>query len=157
MTEKIFQGRVNRRRTKTNSRINIFLPSTMSEKIYDQNSSGLLSRSFEKFKNSKSELTESDLISIVESVYEGMDIRNSEHFMDANHRYIEVHDQLMGVFDNPNKFDDKTRKVEYTPDSCNPYKIQKRCFGSRIPAIKETNVRSEDAILVCPNSQGDCR
>jgi CRISPR-associated endonuclease/helicase Cas3 len=118
-------GRVNRRRTKTNSRINIFLPSTISEKIYDQNYSGLLSRSFEKFKNSQSDLTESDLISIVESVYEGMDIRNSDHFIDANHRYTEVQDQLMGVFDNPNKFDDKTRKVEYLQIPVIPTKFKK--------------------------------
>lgn len=106
-------GRVNRRRVKTNSLINIFLPSKISEKIYDQNSSGLLSRSFEEFRNSRSDLTESELTSIVESVYKETDITRSDHFQDASRRYAEVQDQLMGVFDNPNTFEDKTRKVEY--------------------------------------------
>ncbi|MCK9630746.1 MAG: CRISPR-associated helicase Cas3' [Methanoregula sp.] len=106
-------GRVNRRRTKTNSWIYIYRHSKTSDRIYDQNSTGLLSQSFENFKNSHSELTESDLISIVETVYKGTDIEGSEHFVDASKRYAEVHETLMGIFDNPNKFEDKTRRVEY--------------------------------------------
>lgn len=124
-------GRVNRRRIKTNSQINIYLPSKISEKIYDQNATGLLSRSFEEFRNSRSEPTESDLISIVESVYSGADIRNSEHFIDASQRYTEIQDQLMSVFDNPNKFDDKTRKVEYlqVPVIPNKFKAEVMAHG----------------------------
>jgi CRISPR-associated endonuclease/helicase Cas3 len=106
-------GRVNRRRTKTDSRIYIFTPSKISERIYDQNSSGLLSHSFNIFRDSPSELTESDLISIVEKVYADTDIAHSNHFIDASHRYSDVQDRLMGIFDNPNKFEDKTRKIEY--------------------------------------------
>nr|WP_320162283.1 CRISPR-associated helicase Cas3' [uncultured Methanoregula sp.] len=106
-------GRVNRRRTKTDSAIYIFTPSKISERIYDQNSSGLLSQSFNVFRESPSELTELDLISIVEKVYADTDIAHSNNFIDASHRYAEVQDSLMGIFDNPNKFEDKTRKVEY--------------------------------------------
>jgi CRISPR-associated endonuclease/helicase Cas3 len=106
-------GRVNRRRTKSDSAIYIFTPSKISERIYDQNSSGLLSQSFNVFRESPSELTESDLISIVEKVYADTDIAHSNNFIDASHRYTDVQDRLMGIFDNPNKFEDKTRKVEY--------------------------------------------
>lgn len=126
-------GRVNRRRVKTNSKINIFLPSKTSEKIYDQNASGLLSQSFEEFRTARSELTEADLISIVESVYKGTDIRKSEHFIDANQRYAEVQDRLMGVFDNTNKFDDKTRRVEYLQVPVIPLKFKSEVMDPNFP------------------------
>jgi CRISPR-associated endonuclease/helicase Cas3 len=106
-------GRVNRRRTKTDSAIYIFTPSKISERIYDQNSSGLLSQSFNVFRDSPSKLTESDLISIVEKVYAVTDLAHSDHFIDASHRYADEQDRLMGIFDNLNKSEDKTRKVEY--------------------------------------------
>ena len=106
-------GRVNRRRTKTGSWIYIFTPSNISEKIYEQDSPGLLLRSFEKFKSSRPELTESDLITIVEEIYTGIDIEHSEKFIDASERYTDIQNTLMGIFDNPNKFEDKTRKVDY--------------------------------------------
>jgi CRISPR-associated endonuclease/helicase Cas3 len=108
-------GRVNRRRVKTDSRIQIFMPSKASEKIYDPDSTGLLLKSFEKFKNSRPDLTESDLISIVETVYSGINIEQSENFIDASKQYQEIQDTLMEIFDNPNKFEDKikTRKEEY--------------------------------------------
>jgi CRISPR-associated endonuclease/helicase Cas3 len=118
-------GRVNRRRTKTNSAIYIFTPSKISERIYDQNSSGLLSHSFDIFRDSPSELTESDLITIVEKVYADTDIAHSNHFIDASHRYADVQDRLMGIFDNPNKFEDKTRKVEYLQVPVIPTKFKK--------------------------------
>lgn len=106
-------GRVNRRRIKNDSAIYIFTPSKISERIYDQNSSGLLSQSFNVFRESPSELTESDLISIVEKVYADTDIAHSNNFIDASHQYADVQYRHMGIFDNPNKFEDKTRKVEY--------------------------------------------
>ena len=108
-------GRVNRRRVKSDSRILIFLPSKPSEKIYDPDSTGLLLKSFEKFKNSRPELTELDLISIVEEVYRGRDIEHSEIFVDASKQYAEIQNTLMEIFDNSNKFEDtiKTRKEEY--------------------------------------------
>jgi CRISPR-associated endonuclease/helicase Cas3 len=129
-------GRVNRRRTKNDSLIYIFLPSKKSERIYDQNSTGLLSRSFEIFKNSPSKLTESDLISIVEKVYADNDITHSNHFIDASHRYADVQDRLMGILDNPNKFDDKTRKVEYLQIPVIPTKFKKDVMAPGFPPSK---------------------
>ena len=129
-------GRVNRRRTKSNSWIYIFTHSRISERIYDQNSSGLLSRSFEEFKNSRPELTESDLISIVESVYTGTDIAHSDHFLDASRRYAEVQDQLMGIFDNPNKFEDKTRRIEYLQVPVIPTQFKEKVMAPGFPSSK---------------------
>ncbi len=129
-------GRVNRRRTKTDSWIYIFTHSRISERIYDQSSSGLLSRSFEKFKNSRPELTESDLISIVESVYKGTDIGHSEHFLDASRRYAEVQDQLMGIFDNHNKFEDKTRRIEYLQVPVIPTQFKENVMAPDFPSSK---------------------
>lgn len=129
-------GRVNRRRTKTDSRIYIFTPSKISERIYDQNSSGLLSHSFDIFRDSPSELTESDLISIVEKVYADTDIAHSNHFIDASHRYADVQDRLMGIFDNPNKFEDKTRKVEYLQVPVIPTKFKKDVMALGFPPSK---------------------
>jgi CRISPR-associated endonuclease/helicase Cas3 len=129
-------GRVNRRRTKTDSRIYIFTPSKISERIYDQNSSGLLSHSFDMFRDSASELTESDLISIVEKVYADTDIAHSNHFIDASHRYADIQDRLMGIFDNPNKFEDKTRKVEYLQVPVIPTKFKKDVTAPGFPPSK---------------------
>jgi CRISPR-associated endonuclease/helicase Cas3 len=129
-------GRVNRRRTKTNSWIYIYRHSKTSERIYDQNSTGLLSQSFENFKNSHSELTESDLISIVETVYKGTDIDDSEHFIDASKRYAEVHETLMGIFDNPNKFEDKTRRVEYLQVPVIPAQFRGKVTAPGFPPSK---------------------
>jgi CRISPR-associated endonuclease/helicase Cas3 len=131
-------GRVNRRRVKTGSRILIFLPSKTSEKIYDPDSTGLLTRSFEKFKKSRPDLTESDLISIVEEVYKGRDIEQSESFVDASRQYAEIQDTLMEIFDNPNKFEDKTktRKDEYLQVPVIPLQFKDQIISLDIPPSK---------------------
>ena len=119
-------GRVNRRRVKTGSRILIFLPSETSEKIYDPDSTGLLAKSFEKFKKSRPDLTESDLISIVEEVYTGRDIEQSEIFIDASRQYAETQGKLMEIFDNSNKVEDKlnTRMEKYLQVSVIPLQFK---------------------------------
>jgi CRISPR-associated endonuclease/helicase Cas3 len=126
-------GRVNRRRTKTDSWIYIFPASKISEKIYDPDASGLLSHSFEIFRNSYPELTESDLISIVEKVYSGTEIEKSKNFIDSSKRYSEVQNTLMGIFDNPNKFEDKTRKEEYLQVPVIPIKFKGLVTGAHFP------------------------
>lgn len=126
-------GRVNRRRMKPDSRIYIYIPSVISQRIYEQNSSGLLSDSFNIFRDSPSNLTESDLISIVEKVYADTDIAQSPHFVDASHRYADVQDRLMGIFDNPNKFEDQTRKVEYLQVPVIPTKFKKEVTARDFP------------------------
>jgi len=126
-------GRVNRRRSKTDSWIHIFPASKTSEKIYDPDASGLLTRSFEIFSNSCPELTELDLISIVEKVYSGTKIEKSKNFIDSIQRYSEVQNTLMGIFDNPNKFEDKTRKEEYLQVPVIPLKFKRDVTAAHFP------------------------
>lgn len=108
-------GRVNRRREKNDSWIYIYKASETSEKIYEQQAPGLLTKSFEIFEKSHSELTESDLISIVENVYSEIDIEHSENFIDSSKEYAKIQNKFMDIFDNPNNFEEKikTRKEEY--------------------------------------------
>jgi len=108
-------GRVNRRREKSNSWVSIFKASEISKKIYDPEDSGLLTRSFEIFKNSPEKLTENDLIKIVEDVYSGIEIEKSPNFIDASKQYSKTQQRLMSIFDNPNREDknETTRKIEY--------------------------------------------
>ena len=129
-------GRINRRREKTDSWIYIFQSSKISEKIYDKDATGLLSRSFEIFKNSSQRLTESDLISIVENIYTDIDIKNSEKFIDARKRYTVVQDTQMGIFDNPNKFEDKTRKEDYLQVPVIPSQFKHQVLDPKFPPSK---------------------
>ncbi len=108
-------GRNNRRGTKPNSNVYIYKASEKSKKIYDSDNDGLLSRTFDVLKNSQENLTENDLINIVENVYSNVDIEKSQNFIDATCQYTKTQERLMSVFDNIDKEDrdDKTRKVRY--------------------------------------------
>jgi CRISPR-associated endonuclease/helicase Cas3 len=108
-------GRVNRRRNKTDSQIFIFKASDISKRIYDPDSTELLSRSFQSFANSSENLTEADLIRIVEQVYSNVRIEDSKNFIDASKQYTRTQEKLSGIFDNPNREDNNevTRKIDY--------------------------------------------
>ena len=108
-------GRVNRRRTKTDSHIFIFKASDVSKRIYDSDVTGLLEKSFHSFEESPEDLTEADLIRIVEDVYSEINIEESENFIDASKQYTKTQERLSGIFDNPNREDniEVTRKNDY--------------------------------------------
>lgn len=108
-------GRVNRRRSKTDSHIFIFKASDISKRIYDPDSTGLLTSSFNSFANSPQDLTEDDLIRIVEQVYSQINIEDSKNFTDASNQYVRTQERLSGLFDNPNREDNNevTRKMDY--------------------------------------------
>jgi len=108
-------GRVNRRRTKSDSYVFIYKPSKTSKLIYDSDSSGLLELSFQAFENSPEEITESKLIEIVENVYSDIDIESTDNFKRASEQYSNTQERLKGIFDNPNRdnLNEITRKTEY--------------------------------------------
>lgn len=108
-------GRVNRRRIKKDSRIFIFKASDISKRIYDPDSTGLLTNSFQSFESSPENLTEADLIRIVENVYSKIKIEDSKNFIDSNKQYAKTQERLSGIFDNPNREDNNevTRKMDY--------------------------------------------
>jgi CRISPR-associated endonuclease/helicase Cas3 len=108
-------GRVNRRRSKLDSHISIFKASDISKRIYDPDSTGILTSSFDSFASSPENLTEADLIRIVEQVYSYVKIEDSKNFTDASNQYKRTQDRLCGIFDNPNREDNNevTRKMDY--------------------------------------------
>jgi CRISPR-associated endonuclease/helicase Cas3 len=108
-------GRVNRRRNKKDSRIFIFKASDISKRIYDSDSTGLLTNSFQSFESSPEDLTEADLIRIVENVYSKIKIEDSKNFIDSSKQYGKTQERLSGIFDNPNREDNNevTRKMDY--------------------------------------------
>lgn len=108
-------GRVNRRRHKADTHIFIFKASDISKRIYDPDSTGILTSSFQSFENSPENLTEADLIRIVENVYSKINIEDSKNFMDSSGQYAKTQERLSGVFDNPNREDNNevTRKMDY--------------------------------------------
>lgn len=108
-------GRVNRRRNKANSHIFIFKASDISKRIYDPDATGLLTDSFSSFQNSPENLTEADLIRIVEQVYSHINIEKSKNFIDASNQYARTQERLSGILDNPNREDNNevTRKMDY--------------------------------------------
>jgi CRISPR-associated endonuclease/helicase Cas3 len=108
-------GRVNRRRTKEDSHIFIFKASDTSKRIYDSDSTGILDKSLQAFTNSPENLTEADLIRIVENVYSKIQIEDSDNFKDASKQYAKTQERLSGIFDNPNREDNNevTRKIDY--------------------------------------------
>ena len=108
-------GRVNRRRSKKDTHIFIFRASDTSKRIYDPDSTDLLTNSFQSFESSPENLTEADLIRIVENVYSKIKIENSKNFIDSSKQYEKTQERLSGVFDNPNREDNNevTRKMDY--------------------------------------------
>ena len=108
-------GRVNRRRTKSDSYVFIYKPSKASEMIYDSDSSGLLERSFQVYEHSPEKITESNLIEIVEKVYSDIDIKSTDNFKRSSEQYSKTQERLKGIFDNPNRdnLNEITRKTEY--------------------------------------------
>jgi len=138
-------GRVNRRREKENSSVSLYLPSRVSEKIYDPDQTGLLAKSFQAFRDAPSRPTEADLIAIVEKVYRGKDIASDERFQEAMAQYSHSQNQLLGIFDNPQRDPsyEVTRKIDYPQvsvipsqfrdevASCSP--VERRWFEMKMP------------------------
>ncbi len=83
-------GRVNRKRSKDNTKVIVFMHSSVSkEKIYDME--GVLDNTFGMIKeNNGKKLTERELISLVDKVYENFDIEKDEHFKKGLNIYSEI-------------------------------------------------------------------
>ncbi len=115
-------GRVNRRRRKDDTRITLYRPSDVAEKIYDPDRTGLLDRTFEAFRDAPLRPTEADLIRIVEMVYSGIDITEDSRFQEAGVQYALSQRQRMAIYDNPQRDPqyEVTRKVDYPQVSVIP-------------------------------------
>jgi len=109
-------GRINRARKKSGTEVRVYLPSKTSRNIYDSAGSGILDRTLEILENGKTELTESDLISLVEQVYDGYVISENEDYCQAFDQYSSTQYDLKYILDNPRKEmkeEEVTRKITY--------------------------------------------
>ena len=128
-------GRVNRYRDQQrDSRVYIFKASEKGEKIYSQiNFPNFLVRSFEAFKDAPQEMSENDIIGIVEKVYKDYQIENSEAFKEAVQQYKSSQSNRNMIFDSRIKEDKQevTRQARYETVSVIP-----RCFRDEVLSLK---------------------
>jgi len=128
-------GRVNRYRDPLrDSRVYIFKASEKGEKVYNQiNFPNFLAHSFEIFKNAPREMSENDLINIVETVYKDCEIEDSEAFKDAIQQYKLSQSNRNMIFDSRRKEDKQevTRQAKYETVSVIP-----RCFKDKVLTLK---------------------
>ncbi|MCK9314405.1 MAG: CRISPR-associated helicase Cas3', partial [Methanocorpusculum sp.] len=125
-------GRVNRARRKSATEVRIYQPSDTSKKIYESLDAGLLERTMSVVSGEKADLTEADLISIVERVYEGCSVSDNQDFRQASDLYRKTQEKLMDVLDNPYSEEEEevTRKVTYLQVPVIPL-----CFKERVLAL----------------------
>lgn len=128
-------GRVNRYRdSKRDSRVYIFRASERGEKIYNPiNDQTLVARSFEAFKNTSRNMSENDLIEIVEKVYTDYKIEDSESFNEAVQQYHRSQANRNMIFDSRIKENKQevTRQSKYETASVIP-----KCFKDDILGLK---------------------
>jgi len=133
-------GRVNRYRDpKRDSRIYIFKASKKSKKIYNPiNDSTLLSRSFEVFQNAHRDISEKDLIELVEKVYKDYKIEDTGSFKDAIAQYKLSQSNRNAIFDSRLKEDKQevTRQSKYETVSVIPV-----CFRKKVLKLKPAERR----------------
>lgn len=128
-------GRVNRYRDpQKDSRVYIFKASEKGEKVYKQiNFPNFLAHAFEVFKNAPSEMSENDLIKVVEMVYKDYRIEDSESFKDAVQQYELSQSNRNMIFDSRRTEDKQevTRQTRYETVSVIP-----KCFQDEVLKLK---------------------
>jgi len=128
-------GRVNRYRDpKRDSRVYIYNISEKSEKIYNpMNDPNLLSRSFKAFGKAPEEMSEENLIELVDEVYKDYRIEDSESYTDAIQQYRLSQSNRNMIFDSRIKEDKQevTRQTKYETVSVIP-----QCFKEEVIKAK---------------------
>lgn len=94
-------GRINRYRDpERDSRVFIFRASEKSERIYSPISDpDILDRSFDAFNHAPDNMSEQDLIHVVDQVYKDLRIEESKHYVDALAQYKLSHRSRMAILD----------------------------------------------------------
>ncbi|RLB21523.1 MAG: hypothetical protein DRG76_08815 [Deltaproteobacteria bacterium] len=157
-------GRVNRyRNPNKDSRVFIFRPSAQAEKVYGAiKDPELLNRSYEAFRSASGQISEQDLIDIVEKVYEGYKIDDSQLYGRAIRQHSLSQKNRMAIFDNRLE-DDKlevTRYQQYETISIIPWTFrndilkikpyERRWYEVKIPLWYARKHKIEDnGILFC--------
>ncbi|MDO9527709.1 MAG: CRISPR-associated helicase Cas3' [Syntrophales bacterium] len=117
-------GRINRYRDpERNSRVFIFRASEKSEKIYSPiNDPDILERSFDAFNHAPDNMSEQDLIQVVDQVYKDFQIEETEHYNNALTQYQLSQRSRMAILDSRLGEDDQeiTRLQKYETISVIP-------------------------------------
>jgi CRISPR-associated endonuclease/helicase Cas3 len=127
-------GRVNRYRNPgRDSRVYIYHYSDIAQKrVYCAiNDPTLLERSFQTFKTSAQgkQLSETDLMNIVENVYKDYHIEETQAFKDAVNEYQIAQEDHGAILDNRNKSDrEVTRQIRYATMTIIPEVFQQQFF-----------------------------
>lgn len=133
-------GRVNRYgNVNRDSRVYIFKASEKGEKIYNPiNDPELLSRSFKAFKEAPQDISEEDLIKIVEKVYIGYKIEDTESFIDALPQYQLSQNNRNMIFDSRLREDKQEviRQTKYETVSVIPL-----CFKDEVLNLRPSERR----------------
>lgn len=103
-------GRVNRKRSKSDTKIVVFKETEITrEWVYDI--PGILDKTFSVIQNHEGEaLSELQLLQLVDQVYSGIDIEADTHFRDGMKKYSEIQRNLHFIKDNVNKDEVYTRE-----------------------------------------------
>ena len=124
-------GRVNRyRNPKKDSRVYIYQASEKAGKIYNpMTDPSLLLRSFEAFKEAPEDISEKDLVELVNEVYKNYIIEESEPFRDAVQQYRLSQKNRNMIFDSRLREDKQevTRQAKYETVSVIP-----KCFKDEV-------------------------
>lgn len=124
-------GRINRYRKKDrDSRVYIFRASPEAGKIYNPlNNPELLQKSYAAFKSRQGHLCEKDLIEIVEQVYDGYLVDETDSYCEAIDIYKHIQNKRMAIFDSRLDEDKQevTRRSKYDTISVIPY-----CFYEKV-------------------------
>ncbi len=133
-------GRVNRYRDpQKNSRVYVFKASDKAAKIYNpMTDPELLLRSFEAFKGAPEDLSEKDLVELVNKVYKDYIIEDSEPFKDGVQQYRLSQNNRNMIFDSRLREDKQevTRQAKYETISVIP-----KCFKDEVLLLKPSERR----------------
>jgi CRISPR-associated endonuclease/helicase Cas3 len=100
-------GRVNRYRdAQRDSRVFIYKASTASDRVYDSESfydpitnASLIEATYAAFKEAGANISEAELLKIVETVYKNYEIEETEAFVDATEQYALSQNNRAAIFD----------------------------------------------------------
>ena len=163
-------GRINRyRNPERNSCVFIFRASEKSEKIYSPiNDPDILEHSFDAFNHAPDNMSEQDLIQVVDQVYKDLRIEESKHYTDALAQYKLSQKDRMAIFDSRLGEDDQeiTRLQKYESISVVPLLFkedvlklkpqERRWYEVKIPLWYAMKHKTEErGILFCEMDYND--
>ncbi|MFH1252271.1 MAG: CRISPR-associated helicase Cas3' [bacterium] len=152
-------GRINRKRGKTDSVVTIVCHKEVSEKVYNPT---LLRKSYDEFsKYHNRYVTEEDFLTIVDHVYDGVNLETDKNFIEGLEQYNKVQEHYNYIQDvYPNDGDIFTRIRDYLKISVIPEKYLEEVNGKKpsekakylvdVPYWVKRRTYQYEGFLVCP-------